>query len=158
MQIIRTNAIGRHIETRLVVAKKSVYICSPYISEQYAQKLVWIAKRGAIVRVLTSDKIIENDFFIGRFFKAAKAEKALNSLRTLVLKHRGNSFEHSKLYIFDDEYAAAGSANLTRPGMWEHYETMSVTETSEEVQQIKLIFDKAWQDALTSTFGSSAVV
>src|SRR5439155_4300269 len=113
-------------EKGLVLVKKSAYICSPYISEQYAQKLVWLAKRGAVVKILTSNKIIEDGFYIGRFFKEAKEKEALTTLRTLVLKHSGKSFEHSKLFIFDDQFAAMGSANLTKPGMWENYETMSV--------------------------------
>jgi phosphatidylserine/phosphatidylglycerophosphate/cardiolipin synthase-like enzyme len=155
MRLERSNQSGKYVIDRLFGAHTYAFICSPYISEQYAKEIVRLAKNGTIVKVLTSDKITERGFIIRDFFKEAKRTDGLDTLKTLVMKHRGQSFEHSKMYIVDDNYSVVGSANLTRPGMWENSEILYISETPIDVKHARDIFETAWKDALKSAFGDN---
>jgi len=99
---------------------------------------------------LTTDKFIGPQFFIRQFFREEKERAVLDSFYHIVRRYNAETMEHSKIFVIDDLCAVSGSANLTEPGMWENYETVSVAETKEEVQAIKATFDKAWQEALIS--------
>jgi phosphatidylserine/phosphatidylglycerophosphate/cardiolipin synthase-like enzyme len=151
MRIARSNRTGDYVIERLFSAHNYAYVCSPFISEIYAQELARLAKKGTLVKVLTSDKVTDPGFYIKDYFKAIKRAEKLDSLKTLVIK-REDLLEHSKLYIIDDEYAVVGSANLTRPGMYENGETVYISETWEEVRQTKEVFEDAWKDALAIAF------
>jgi phosphatidylserine/phosphatidylglycerophosphate/cardiolipin synthase-like enzyme len=153
MPIERTNQSGRYVVEQLFAARASASICSPYISFEYAQKIAKLAERGVSVRVLTSDKIVEPNFRIREYFAEVKRKQGLDTLKTLVISHR-LSFEHSKMYIVDDQYAVIGSANLTRAGMWENGETIDIYRTHRDVQLAREAFESAWKDALKSAFGN----
>lgn len=154
MPIERTNQSGRYVVEQIFGARTYALICSPYISSEYAYGITKLAGRGVLVKVLTSDKIIEPDFHIRQFFAEAKKVQGLDTLKTLVISHR-LSFEHSKMYIVDDQYAVMGSANLTKVRMWENGETIDIYRTHREVQSAKEAFESAWKDALKSAFGNT---
>jgi len=156
MGLVRSSESGKYVIDRLFGADTYALICSPYISEQYAKEIVQLAKRGRLVKVLTTDKITERNFYIRDYFKEAKRSEHLETLKTLVMKHCGQSLEHSKMYIIDDKYAVIGSANLTRPGMWKNSETINIYETETEVKAVKVVFEEAWKNALESAFGISS--
>lgn len=155
MPIERTNESGRHVVEQLFGARRLALICSPYISSEYARKITGLAARGVLVKVLTSDKIVESDFRIREFFAEVKRKEKLDTLKTLVISH-SMSFEHSKMYIIDDEYAVMGSANLTRAGMWENGETIDIYRTHTDVQLAREAFESAWKDALAAAFGNKS--
>lgn len=109
MRIERSNETGQYVIKRLFDARNYAYICSPYISEQYAQEIARLAKKCLSVKVLTSDKIIEKGFYVRNYFRTVKEKEGLNNLHYLVVRHRGDSFDHSKLYVIDDEYAVSNT-------------------------------------------------
>jgi len=153
MRIVRSNRTGDHVMERLFKAHNYAYVCSPYISKNYAQDLAHLAKKGTLVKVLTSDKVIDLGFHIRTFFKEIKRSDNLDSLKTLVIS-RNDLLEHSKLYIIDDEYAVMGSADLTTPGMYENGETVNIFEERDEVIQTREAFEAAWNKALATVFDS----
>lgn len=161
MRIERTSQSGRYVVERLFSARTYAFICSPYISQEYAWEIVKLAEKGVLVKVLTSDKVVERDFYIRTFFAEVKRQKQggrLETLKTLVMNHRGQSFEHSKMYVIDDQYAVTGSANLTRPGMWQNGETINIYQIPAEVRAVREAFENAWKDALASAFGNDASI
>ena len=47
--------VGAYFLDRMFLAKRYVYVASRWISPEYAEKLIELARRGVLVRVITSD-------------------------------------------------------------------------------------------------------
>ena len=45
------------------------------------------------------------------------------------------SFIHAKIYVADDSFAAIGSANLTKTGMWESVEHIVILDDGPDIQK-----------------------
>lgn len=54
------------------------------------------------------------------------------------------SFIHAKIYVADDSFAAIGSANLTKTGMWESVEYVVILNDGPDIQKMKGDFKKMW--------------
>jgi phosphatidylserine/phosphatidylglycerophosphate/cardiolipin synthase-like enzyme len=159
MRIESGKDVGKHVVERLFNAKNYAYICSPYISRDYARKIVALARDDVNVKVLTTSQSIEDDFFIRSYFLEEKEADGLDNLHHLVLKRTStNGIFHAKLYVIDDTIAMSGSANLTDPGMKGNREIMHISETPQEVQVMKAVFEKFWQEATFSVYGDSRAV
>lgn len=151
--------VGKHVVDRLFNARNYAYICSPYISRDFAHKIVALARNDVNVKVLTTSQSTDNDFFIRSYFLEEREADGLGNLHHLVLKRTSkNGIFHAKLYVIDDSYAMSGSANLTEPGMKSNSEIMHVSETPQEVQMLKAVFEKFWQEAIFSVYGYSRAV
>lgn len=130
---------GIHIQPKLWTAKECVYVCSPWISADYAAKLGLMANKGTEVRVITSDDDLNADA-LGAFREAVS-----NNLKLLVIqKDSDEGFIHSKLYVIDREYAVTGSANLTRRGLYDNVESLNIFEEPDDVAKIELEFSRLW--------------
>lgn len=144
---------GAHIENKLLSAQQYVLVCSPWISPFYAQKLVDLAKRGVVVKLITSNsdvrehqealKIIKNALkperdWLGR----VKKDWQPPSIDVKIIDER---FVHAKIYAIDGNYAVVGSANLTEHGMWKNVEHLIIFDDETSVEQIENDFALLWQ-------------
>ena len=160
---------GAFIENQFFAAPKTTFllICSPWISPTYAKRIVEAARKGATVKIITSDSPelnhqealkIFDDFakpprdWLGRIPK----DWAPPSIEILKVKER---FIHAKIYA-KDEYAVVGSANLTESGLWKNAEHIVIFE-GEEAEQIVSDFETLYNlyktEEITEKVGSVSV-
>lgn len=106
MRIESGKDAGKYILDRLFSARNYAYICSPYISTDYAGRIVELARNGVNLKVLTTNLVSDKDFRIRPYFHEEKRKYGLRNLSYLVMK-RKNSYGiiHAKLYVTDDNYA-----------------------------------------------------
>jgi len=151
---------GAFIEPKLFTAERTAWVCSPWLSPPFAQRLTSMAKKGVEVRVITSDDSINHDS-LKILRDAAKPERDLlgrvkkdwkpPSLDYLIIKtgkpeaaERG-ILVHAKMYVVDSMYAVTGSANCTEAGFYHNLEHLLIFEAPEEVEQIEEDFATLWK-------------
>jgi phosphatidylserine/phosphatidylglycerophosphate/cardiolipin synthase-like enzyme len=143
---------GAHIEKELFSAKDYALICSPWISSEFAKRIVQMVERGVQVRVITSNK------------KAGDTEKTLEILKDFAKPPRDllgrvkkdwapppfdykiidEKFVHAKIYTVDGKYAITGSANLTESGLWHNVEHIVIMKNPLEVEKIENDYEHLW--------------
>lgn len=131
---------GSIIEPVLWNARESIWIASPWLGKDYAQRLALLSQKGIEVRVLTSN--VDYNCESLEVFKTSENP----NLIPLVLDKERSAFVHSKIYLVDKEHAISGSANLTYSGLNSNVESLSIAETKEEVQQIETDFMRIWMN------------
>jgi phosphatidylserine/phosphatidylglycerophosphate/cardiolipin synthase-like enzyme len=129
---------GSQIEQVLWNAKESVWIISPWIGKNYAERLASLSQKGIEVRIVTSNVDYNGESL--EVFKASENPK----LMLLVLDKEKAAFIHSKIYLVDKLHAISGSANLTYSGLNKNVESLNIAKTNEEVQQIEMDFMRTW--------------
>jgi len=146
--------VGAYFLNDLFLAENYVYVASRWISPEYAEKLVDIAREGVEVRVLTSDDTeASHQEALEVFRKSLKPKRKLFGLLidkswkppNLELRIIKRAYLHVKLYVFDDKAAVTGSANFTVQGMWNNIEHVVIFDKPEEVKQIKKDFLRLWR-------------
>ena len=113
---------GAHFLDEMFLSKDYVYVTSRWISPEYAEKLVELARNGVAVRIITSDDREKNHQKALETLRKALKPPALARLKgwrppNMELGIIREQYFHVKLYVFDDKMAVVGSANLTRNGM-----------------------------------------
>lgn len=131
---------GSIIEPVLWNAREAIWIASPWLGKDYAQRLALLSQKGIEVRVLTSN--VDYNCESLEVFKTSENP----NLIPLVLDKERSAFVHSKIYLVDKEHAISGSANLTYSGLNSNVESLSLAETKEEVQQIETDFMRIWMN------------
>ena len=153
--MVRTYAgrgVGAFIENQLFASQTSfILVCSPWISPQYAQRLIQAAYRGINVMIITSNSprpdhqqslqmlinaITPPRDWLGR----TKKDWVKPPLRIKVVNER---FIHAKLYVVDG-YAVAGSANLTEGGLYHNVEHITIFE-GDEAEKLVEDFRQLWE-------------
>jgi hypothetical protein len=129
---------GSQIEPILWNAKESIWIISPWLGKDYANRLASLSQKGIEVRIITSYVDYNTDSI--EILKASEN----SSLILMVLDKEKVAFIHAKIYIIDNKYGFSGSANFTPSGMNFNVENLNMTETNEEVQKIKNDFMNLW--------------
>ncbi len=143
---------GSHIEKELFGAKDYALICSPWITSEFARRIIQMVERGVQVRVITSNK------------EAGDTEKTLKLLQEFVKPPRDylgrvkkewapppfdykiidERFVHAKIYVVDGNYAVTGSANLTDAGLWKNAEHIIIFKNPTEVEMIEHDYEHLW--------------
>ena len=143
---------GAHIERQLFSSKDYALICSPWITSEYARRIIQMVERGVQCRVITSDKI------------AGDTNKSLELLKEFVKPQRdylgrpkkdwspppfeyriiNERFVHAKIYISDGKYAVTGSANLTESGLWSNAEHVIILNNANDIEKIESDFEHLW--------------
>lgn len=142
MQTYSGSNAGSKIEPILNSAKNSIWIASPWLGRQYAEKLASLSQEGIEVRIITSnvDYNVES-------LEILNASANPNLLLLILDRDRSDeksTFVHSKIYIVDNTHAISGSANLTYSGLNSNVESLSIAETKDELQQIENDFMRIW--------------
>lgn len=140
-------------------ARKTVCVCSPWISPDICERLVKMAESGVQVWVIMGDEMgnaesletlrdagIPRKSFFGWF---TGKDKPLPNIRPLIIRGKGpnRSYQmlHAKLYLKDDDFAAVGSSNLTSAGLKTNIEYLLTFETPSEVTRIREDFNSLWK-------------
>lgn len=153
---------GFFIERQIKQTERSIKLCSPFISPEYAKILTQLAKKGISVKLITSESRARNfnnntnsswsndpsldilrnaNKSLADFFNADIRYLKNPPLEYRIVKY---NFVHAKLYIVDSKYAVVGSANLTEYGMTKNVEHLIVTDNLEEVGQLEKDFEELW--------------
>lgn len=120
---------------RIFYAKKSVWVCSPWISKLYAQKLYDLSRKGVEVRIITSD----DEYNAETYSYLSQLSHTTNFDVHFVKKE----VVHSKIYIIDDNYAITGAVNLTYTGLNKQINNFTIYE-NQEVDEIAKDFMRLW--------------
>ena len=120
---------GREVVERINRASRRLWICTPYIGQQYIELLALSKRRGLDVRILIR-KCIENRVVV---------EKA----RALGLKPRLLENLHAKIYIIDNQ-CIIGSLNLTESGIEYNMELLLIIDKESESELFDSL-EKAFQ-------------
>jgi phosphatidylserine/phosphatidylglycerophosphate/cardiolipin synthase-like enzyme len=145
--------VGAYIENRLLGAEQYVLVCSPWISPFYAEKLIKLAEKGVVVKILTSHQDEPNHKkSLDMLKKALKPPRDwLGRVKKgwepppIDIKIVDERFIHAKIYAIDGSYAVVGSANLTEHGMWKNVEHLIIFEDEVSIEQIENDFGMLWQ-------------
>lgn len=130
---------GRYIHSKLKTAKKSVYICTPYIDQKYVDELIMLANRQILVKLVSSSK---QAYFDLRDYLLSSTIDYLYFKHLIVPK---TDFVHAKILVIDNCYAVDGSANLTKNGLWDQVNYIHVYEDPKEIQEVINAFEKIWK-------------
>jgi phosphatidylserine/phosphatidylglycerophosphate/cardiolipin synthase-like enzyme len=95
---------GSQIEPVLWNARESVWIISPWLGKNYAERLASLSQKGIEVRIITS--YVDFNVESIEILKASENTK----LRLLILDKEKTAFIHAKIYIVDNKYGISGSA------------------------------------------------
>jgi len=131
---------GSQIERFLWDARESVWIISPWIGKNYAERLALLSQKGIEVRIVTS-----NVDYNGESLEVFRVSENPN-LMVLVLDEEKVAFIHSKIYVVDKRHAISGSANFTYSGLNKNVESLSIAENEDEVRRIETDFMRVWMD------------
>lgn len=137
---VGTNA-GDILLKKLFNSSKSVLICSPWISFEYAEKINDLVEKGIDVKIILSGDEHDDYKKTLKLFK----EKKNKSNNKFNYKIAINKFVHAKIYVIDDEYGLTGSVNLTRNGLWDNVEHLVTCDEPDEVAQMKKDFFSIWE-------------
>lgn len=159
--------VGHILEDKIINAQERIWIVSPYFgSKDYADLLAEKTAEGVETRMVVAPggdrraervfdllyeektRVEKTSFFgLGIFTRRKKKpymKRRIDDLRIL----RGKSgkwgehrFLHSKIYVIDDE-VAVGSANFSKSGFWENFESMIILKNSEHVSKFEDVFEK----------------
>jgi HKD family nuclease len=116
-------------------AKKLAWVCSPWISKSYAEKLYDLSRRGVEVRIITSDDTYNSD----TYSYLSQLSQTTNFDVHFIKKEA----VHSKIYIIDDKYAVTGAVNFTYTGLSRQTNNFTIAE-NEEVEPIIKDFMRLW--------------
>jgi hypothetical protein len=127
--------VGTYFYDDVMNAKKSIYICSPWISFSYIEKLVTCAKKGISIKIITSDQ--------------KKNMKTVEALNNHIEQHNfdfciAKDF-HSKFFIIDGETAIDGSANFTRVGLFKQQNNITIFYDPKDIVRLSKTFAKIWK-------------
>lgn len=112
----------------------SVFLCSPFIKEPVANRIIKTVKPSVDIQVLSRCRL---DTF-------ASEASDLSAIRKLVDHHIGVASDpllHAKVYVFDDKKAILGSANLTPSGLSHNDEISLLFDDEATIRTLKGQFD-----------------
>jgi len=143
---------GSHIEKQLFSAKEYALICSPWITAEYADRIIEMVESGVSCRVITSDKTAgsssESLEMFQEFIKPkknylgrVKKDWVSPPFEYKIIEER---FVHAKIYTCDGKYAVTGSANLTESGLWHNAEHIIIMDNHIDVEKIEEDFEHLW--------------
>jgi HKD family nuclease len=116
-------------------AKKSAWVCSPWISKLYAEKLYDLSRRGVEVRIITSDDTYNADTY--------SYLSQLSQTTNFDVHFINKGAVHSKIYVVDNEYAVTGAVNFTFTGLQRQTNNFTIAE-NQEVEPIVKDFMRLW--------------
>lgn len=116
-------------------AKKSAWVCSPWISKLYAEKLYDLSRKGVEVRIITSD----DEYNADTYSYLSQLSHTTNFDVHFIKKEA----VHSKIYVIDDNYAITGAVNFTYTGLNKQTNNFTIYE-NQEVDSIAKDFMRLW--------------
>lgn len=116
-------------------AKKSAWVCSPWISKSYAERLYDLSRKGIEVRIITSDDTYNAD----TYSYLSQLSQTTNFDTHFIRKEA----VHSKIYVVDEKYAVTGAVNFTYTGLNRQTNNFTIAE-NEEVEPIVKDFMRLW--------------
>lgn len=122
-------------------AKKRAWVCSPWISKAYAERLLDLSKNGIEVRIITSDDPYNADTF--SYLSQLLPKGSAPALTNFDVHFIKKELVHSKLYVVDNSYAIAGAVNFTYTGLNRQTNNFTIAE-GQEVQAIVNDFMRLW--------------
>jgi HKD family nuclease len=122
-------------------AKKMVWVCSPWISKSYAQRLYDLSRRGVEVRIVTSDDEYNSATF--SYLSQLMSKDSKNQSTNFDVHFIKKEVVHSKIYVVDENYAITGAVNLTFTGLTKQTNNFTIFE-GQEVQAIIKDFTRLW--------------
>jgi HKD family nuclease len=124
----------RYVEP-IFYAKNSAWVCSPWISKLYAEKLYDLSRKGVEVRIITSD----DEYNADTFSYLSQLPHITNFDVHFVKKEA----VHSKIYVIDNNYAVTGAVNFTYTGLNKQTNNFTIAE-NREVEPIVGNFMRLW--------------
>ena len=146
---------GKYIEKQFFDAKKYAYVCSPWISKQFVEKMVLMASKGIDIKIITQDvryntdttDLIRNHAFDSLF--QSQLTRAKKHFHYRIIPKSAAGFIHVKQYIVDGNYAVTGSANFSKSGLWKNQESITYYHGMNNAQVIEDQFNRLWNSTKT---------
>ena len=143
------------IEKQFFAAAKSAYVCSPWISKQYVEKMVLMASKGVDIKIITQDvqyntdttDLIRNHAFDSLF--QSQLATAKRHFHYRIIPKSAAGVIHVKQYIIDGNYAVSGSANFRKSGLWKNQESITIYEGMSNAQVVEEQFNRLWNSTKT---------
>ncbi len=134
---LRDKHLYRSIVRQITVARKTIYITTPYFwLTRDLQRALWYAKeKGVEIYFLfpkRSDNLLAD--IVARFFYRRLLRKKVH------IFHYTRSILHAKSICIDGNWATVGSCNLDWLSIWLNYELNINTENTTFVEELESIF------------------
>ena len=146
---------GKYIEKQFFDAQKSAYVCSPWISKKYVEKMVIMASKGIDIKIITQDvrfntdttDLIRNHAFDSLF--QSQLSRAKRHFHYRIIPKSAAGFIHVKQYIIDENYAVSGSANFSMSGLWKNQESITIYQGMSNARIVEEQFNRLWNSTKT---------
>ncbi|PVX50013.1 cardiolipin synthase [Balneicella halophila] len=128
----------------IAVAKKEVYITTPYLipSEDFIQALHMAALRGVDVRILVPEK--SDSIFVNSVSKSYFRDLLSKGIK-IYLYQKG--FVHAKTMVCDEQLAVVGTANIDNRSFDLNFEVNALVYDEDFATELKTLFFKDLSDA-----------
>lgn len=146
---LRKDRLGENVYLNLIKnAKEYVYITTPYliIDDEMEKELVLAASRGVDVRIVTPG--IPDKKLVYRVTRSYYARLVASGV---CIYEYTPGFMHAKQFICDDEVATVGTINLDFRSLYLHFENGCWFYNCKAVHDVKLDFEKIFQDSCEVT-------
>jgi len=145
---------GKYIEKQFFDAKKSAYVCSPWISTSYVEKMILMASKGIDIKIITQEEkqgmkdtidLIRN----ASSYPGVQKTNVKRHFHYRILPAKMAGFVHVKQYVIDGDYAISGSANFSKTGLWNNHESITIYQGMSNARVIEDQFDGIWNSTKT---------
>ncbi|MEM0036363.1 MAG: phospholipase D-like domain-containing protein [Candidatus Korarchaeum sp.] len=143
--------LGAFLELMIFSASKSIWLCSPRISPNFAQRLLEHARKGIDVKVITeTHKNEESLNIIKRALRSDRNSEVIGEgssspqLDYLILKSNKENLQMG-IYIVDGKQAVIGSANLVESDLYGGIEYVIIIDDPRDVEKVIEDFIALWR-------------
>lgn len=140
--------VGKYIEKEFDNAKKSLYIATPTLTQNFAQKLISMVESGIQIKIITSSRINPetelSNVMLRKYIRNRQGSSEMAQISQKIVSQKEIPMIHVKLYIVDDECAILGSVNLGENHFWKYAEYVWIIREPDLVNIAINDYEKLW--------------
>lgn len=137
---------GAELVAAIDKAKKSILVCSPYISPEFLQESIDKDEAGIKIQMITSPRDMQKSLDIYNYLIK---NDILRVIKYFDIENRGQddfNWLHTKFFIIDNCKLFLGSLNFTKSGIHKNHEVVINTKDTCAITQFTKEFEWLWNN------------